>query len=87
MFPEARILCTSSLSTPPQAANRKRDKAAATLYGIYNFNTAEGQYRWLVTADDISLDSEYLPAYTDYRKFFVGKKLKLFTRRSLANIR
>ena len=61
-------------------ADKASDKvtAAITLYGIYNFNTAEGQYRWLVNADDTSLDSKYLPAYADYKRFFAGKKLKLF---------
>ena len=53
-------------------------KVSLTLYGIYNFYTAEGQYRWLVTAGDTSLDDRYLPAYTEYRKFFTGKKMKLF---------
>lgn len=53
-------------------------KAAATLYGIYNFNTADRQYRWLVTVGDTSLDNKYPPAYAEYRKFFAGKPMKPF---------
>jgi len=76
----ASAVATSSDSTAFDAeltalgVSRTPDRVAAviSLFGLFNFNTLEPQFKWLTNPADTSLDSKYLPTYANDRKFFAG---------------
>jgi acetyl esterase/lipase len=53
-------------------------KAVISLFGLYDFTRLQAQSEWLTDVSNTSFDKVYLPAYTEARKFFLGKKAARF---------
>jgi acetyl esterase/lipase len=64
----AELAAIGAVPGPDQVAG------VISLYGLYDFTRLQTQMDWLVNPADTSLDSHYLPAYGEARKFFFGKK-------------